>query len=115
MIAPSLLASLGNDYERLRVLNLAGRLMVAPSWLASLGNDPESDWAGASPSPLAYVHITNMWKCFPHPCWSKAGRLFWLRAHGFWDRQLDELGLTPRGAPFAENTKVLALPCDGTC
>ena len=61
---------------------LPGRMLVAPPWLASLGNDPESDWAAASPSPLAYVHITNMWKCFPHPCWSKAGRLFWLRAHG---------------------------------
>ena len=55
---------------------LPGRIMVAPAWLASLGNDPEPDWAGASPSPLAYVHITNMWKCFPHPCWSKVGRLF---------------------------------------
>ena len=87
-----------------------GRLMVSPAWLASLGNDPESDWAGARPSPLTYVHITNMWKCFPHPCWSKAGRLFWLRAHGFWDRQLDDLGLTPRGAPFTDSTTVLALP-----
>ena len=87
-----------------------GRLMVAPAWLASLGPDPESDWAGASPSPLAYVHITNMWKCFPHPCWSKAGRLYWLRAHGFWDKRLDKLGLTPRGAPFDDHSKVLALP-----
>ncbi|KAL1507134.1 hypothetical protein AB1Y20_007987 [Prymnesium parvum] len=87
-----------------------GRIMVAPIWLASLGPDPESDWAGASPSPLAYVHITNMWKCFPHPCWSKAGRLFWLRAHGFWDPRLDELGLTPRGRPFSNATRVLALP-----
>ena len=87
-----------------------GRLMVAPAWLASLGPDPESDWAGAKPSPLAYVHITNMWKCFPHPCWSKAGRLFWLRAHGFWDRQLDTLGLTPRGKPFDASTRVLSLP-----
>ena len=88
----------------------AGRMLVAPSWLASLGNDPEPDWAGAKPSPLAYVHITNMWKCFPHPCWSKAGRLFWLRAHGFWDRRLDDLGLTPRGRPYDERTRVLALP-----
>lgn len=87
-----------------------GRLLIAPVWLASLGPDPESDWAGASPSPLSYVHITNMWKCFPHPCWSKAGRLFWLRAHGFWDKQLDTLGLTPRGAPFTSTTRVLSLP-----
>ena len=67
-------------------------------------------WAGASASPLAYVHITNMWKCFPHPCWSKAGRLFWLRAHGFWDSRLDEAGLTPRGSPFTAKTRALALP-----
>ena len=51
-----------------------------------------------------------MWKCFPHPCWSKAGRLFWLRAHGFWDRQLDRLGLTPRGKPYDASTRVLTLP-----
>ena len=51
-----------------------------------------------------------MWKCFPHPCWSKAGRLFWLRAHGFWDTRLDALGLTPRGKPFDDETRVLAPP-----
>ena len=89
---------------------LTGRMLVAPAWLASLGNDPEPDWAGARPSPLVYVHITNMWKCFPHPCWSKAGRLFWLRAHGFWDARLDNLGLTPRGAPYGARTRVLTLP-----
>ena len=26
-----------------------GRLMVAPTWLASLGNDPEEGWAAAEP------------------------------------------------------------------
>jgi len=87
-----------------------GLLMVAPVWLASLGAGEQADWAAARPAPLTYVHITNMWKCFPHPCWSKAGRLFWLRAHGFWDKRLDVLGLTPRGAPFASETRVLALP-----
>ena len=60
----------------------AGRLAVAPLWLTSLGIDPEESWAAATPPPYAYLHLTNMWKCFPHPCWSKAGRLFWLRAHG---------------------------------
>ena len=74
-----------------------GRLMVAPTWLASLGNDPEEGWAAAEPPGFAYLHLTNMWHCFPHMCWSKAGRLFWLRAHGFWDARLDALGLTPRG------------------
>ena len=103
-----------------------GRLMVAPTWLASLGNDPEEGWAAAEPPGFAYLHLTNMWHCFPHMCWSKAGRLFWLRAHGFWDARLDALGLTPRGTPFevhgaaqplasaAPNpnptTRVLALP-----
>ncbi|KAL3919280.1 MAG: hypothetical protein SGPRY_005689 [Prymnesium sp.] len=43
-------------------------------------------------------------------CWSKAGRLFWLRVHGFWDRRLDELAITPRGSPFESNTRVLTLP-----
>jgi len=84
--------------------------MVAPVWLASLGSSEEADWAAAAPAPLTYVHITNMWKCFPHMCWSKAGRLFWLRAHGFWDKRLDALGLTPRGPPHTTKTKVLALP-----
>ena len=52
-----------------------------------------------------------MWKCFRHPCWSKAGRLFWLRAHGFWDRRLDELGLTSsHGRPYGPSTRVLRLP-----
>lgn len=87
----------------------AGRLMVAPTWLTSLGVDPEVDWAGAQPPAFAYLHLTNMWHCFPHMCWSKAGRLFWLRAHGFWDRRLDATGLTPRGAPFERDTRVLAL------
>jgi hypothetical protein len=87
-----------------------GLLMVAPVWLASLGAGEQADWAAAKPAPLTYVHITNMWKCFPHPCWSKSGRLFWLRAHGFWDKRLDTLGLTPRGAPYTSDTRVLALP-----
>ena len=63
----------------------AGRMMVAPHWLASLGSNPESEWATlpkAKGTVQSYVHITNMWKCFPHYCWSKAGRLYWLRAHG---------------------------------
>ena len=88
----------------------SGRLMIAPTWLASLGVDPEVDWAGATPPPFSYLHLTNMWHCFPHMCWSKAGRLFWLRAHGFWDRRLDETGLTPRGVPYDGDTRVLALP-----
>jgi hypothetical protein len=51
---------------------LPGRLMVAPSWLASLGDDPEPDWAASDPPGFAYLHLTNMWHCFPHMCWSKA-------------------------------------------
>ena len=43
-----------------------GRLMVAPSWLASLGDDPEPDWAASDPPGFAYLHLTNMWHCFPH-------------------------------------------------
>jgi hypothetical protein len=88
----------------------SGRLMIAPTWLTSLGVDPEVDWAGASPPAFAFLHLTNMWHCFPHMCWSKAGRLFWLRAHGFWDRRLDATGLTPRGVPYDASTRVLALP-----
>lgn len=48
--------------------------MIAPTWLTSLGVDPEVDWAGASPPAFAYLHLTNMWHCFPHMCWSKAVR-----------------------------------------
>ncbi|KAL1525165.1 hypothetical protein AB1Y20_020036 [Prymnesium parvum] len=88
----------------------AGRLAIAPSWLASLGDDPESDWAASDPPAFAYLHLTNMWHCFPHMCWSKAGRLFWLRAHGFWDRRLDALGITPRGRPYDARTRALRLP-----
>ena len=88
----------------------AGRLMLAPAWLASLGDDPQPDWAASSPPAFSYLHLTNMWHCFPHMCWSKAGRLFWLRAHGFWDERLDSLGITPRGKPFDSRTRVLALP-----
>lgn len=87
-----------------------GLLMIAPIWLASLGAEEQADWSAAQPAPLTFVHITNMWKCFPHVCWSKAGRLFWLRAHGFWDTRLDSLGLTPQGAPFDSQTRALALP-----
>ena len=89
---------------------LPGRLMVAPTWLSSLGTDPEADWADSKPRPFAYLHLTNLWHCFPHMCWSKAGRLFWLRAHRFWDKRLDALGITPRGKPYSETTRVLALP-----
>ena len=89
-----------------------GSLMIAPSWLASLGIDPEPPWAASNPPGIAYLHLTNMWHCFPHPCWSKAGRLFWLRAHGFWDARLDQLGLTPRGKPFDTSTRVLMMPQD---
>jgi len=90
---------------------LRGQLAIAPSWLASLGTDPEADWAGSRVPPYGYLHLTNMWHCFPHMCWSKAGRLFWLRAHGFWDVRLDQLGITPRGPPFrAATTRALALP-----
>ena len=87
-----------------------GSLAVAPIWLASLGSDPESGWAGESPPPMAYLHLTNDWHCFPKPCWSKAGRLFWLRAHKLWDERLDTLGLTPQGPPVHAGARVLALP-----
>ena len=89
---------------------LPGRLMVAPTWLSSLGTDPEADWAASSPPSFSYLHLTNLWHCFPHMCWSKAGRLFWLRAHKFWDRRLDTLAITPRGAPYTSETKVIKLP-----
>ena len=89
---------------------LPGKLLVAPTWLSSLGTDPEADWADSSPPAFAYLHLTNLWHCFPHMCWSKAGRLFWLRAHRFWDKRLDELGITPRGAPYDRTTKALSLP-----
>ena len=85
-------------------------MMIAPIWLASLGSDPEPAWAAASPPAFSYLHLTNMWHCFPHMCWSKAGRLFWLRAHGFWDERLDDMQITPRGAPFSPQTRALALP-----
>jgi len=87
-----------------------GRMMIAPTWLASLGSDPEPAWAASSPPAMSYLHLTNMWHCFPHMCWSKAGRLFWLRAHGFWDTRLDDLGFTPRGPPFTQHTRALKLP-----
>ena len=91
---------------------LAGRLAVAPPWLASLGAEPDIGWATLRhPPPFAYLHLTNMWKCFPRPCWSKASRLFWLRSTpGAWDTRLDDLALTPSGAPFTGATRVLALP-----
>ena len=89
---------------------LPGKLIVAPVWLSSLGTDPEADWADSSPAAFAYLHLTNLWHCFPHMCWSKAGRLFWLRAHRFWDKRLDRLGITPRGAPYDETTRTLSLP-----
>ena len=50
----------------------AGRLMIAPTWLASLGTDPDPDWSDASPPPFSYLHLTNMWHCFPHMCWCAA-------------------------------------------
>ena len=87
---------------------------------------PGGGVGGGEPPGFAYLHLTNMWHCFPHMCWSKAGRLFWLRAHGFWDARLDALGLTPRGTLFEVHgaaqplasagpnpnptTRVLALP-----
>ena len=89
---------------------LPGKMMIAPTWLSSLGDDPEADWADSSPPAFSYLHLTNLWHCFPHMCWSKAGRLFWLRAHRFWDRRLDALGITPRGAPYDATTKTLSLP-----
>ncbi len=94
------------------VPTLPGRLMIAPTFLASLGDDPQPDWAGATPPAFSYLHLTNMWHCFPHMCWSKAGRLFWLRAHGFWDERLDALGITPRGKPYDGRTRVLTLPAE---
>ena len=86
---------------------LPGKLMIAPMWLSSLGTDPEADWAASDPPAMSYLHLTNLWHCFPHMCWSKAGRLFWLRAHQFWDRRLDTLGITPRGSPFTAATRLV--------
>ena len=51
---------------------MPGRLMIAPTWLASLGDDPQPDWAASDPPAFSYLHLTNMWHCFPHMCWSKA-------------------------------------------
>ncbi|KAL1511963.1 hypothetical protein AB1Y20_005243 [Prymnesium parvum] len=94
-----------------RLAARAGRLMVAPTWLASLGADPDTSWGLlAAPPPYAYLHLTNHWHCFPLPCWSKASRLFWLRAVGAWDERLDDLALTPHGAPFGVSSRVLSLP-----
>ena len=89
---------------------LPGKMMIAPTWLSSLGDDPEADWADSSPPAFSYLHLTNLWHCFPHMCWSKAGRLFWLRAHRYWDPRLDTLGITPRGAPYDDTTRTLSLP-----
>ena len=76
-----------------------------------MGADPDLGWGTLRSSPpFAYLHLTNTWKCFPRPCWSKASRLFWLRANGAWDRRLDALGLTPFGTPFSPGTRVLTLP-----
>ena len=89
---------------------LPGKMLIAPVWLSSLGTDPEADWADSSPPSFSYLHLTNLWHCFPHMCWSKAGRLFWLRAHRYWDKRLDALGITPRGSPYDSKTRTLSLP-----
>ena len=89
---------------------LPGKMLIAPVRLSSLGTDPEADWADSSPPSFSYLHLTNLWHCFPHMCWSKAGRLFWLRAHRYWDKRLDALGITPRGSPYDSKTRTLSLP-----
>ena len=77
-----------------------GSLVIAPTWLASLSGEPEDSWIGATPPFTAYVHLTSVWRCFPHPCWSHTGRLFTARVSGLWDERLDALNVTPSGRPF---------------
>ena len=77
-----------------------GSLVIAPTWLASLSGEPDDSWIGAAPPFTAYVHLTSVWRCFPHPCWSHTGRLFTARVSGLWDERLDALNVTPSGRPF---------------
>ena len=96
---------------------LPGFVMRAPVPLAALGTDPVLNWPSAHATyagPTAYLHLTNDYHCFPQLCRSHASRLFWMRAHGYWDPRLDALALTPHGAPFrirpqSDATRVLAL------
>ena len=90
-----------------------GSLAIAPTWLASLSGEPEDSWIGAAPSFSAYVHLTSVWRCFPHPCWSHTGRLFTARVSGLWDERLDALNVTPSGRPYEpqpERMRALVLP-----
>ena len=92
----------------------SGSLAIAPSWLASLSGPPEDSWISATPSYSAYVHLTSVWRCFPHSCWSHTGRLFTARVNRFWDWRLDALNVTPSGRPFEAGApskmRALALP-----
>ena len=96
---------------------LPGFVMRAPVALAALGTDPVLNWPSvhaAYTGPTAYLHLTNDYHCFPQLCRSHASRLFWMRAHGYWDTRLDSLSLTPHGAPFrvapqTDPTRVLTL------
>jgi len=81
----------------------SGSLAIAPSWLASLSGPPEDSWISATPRYAAYVHLTSVWRCFPHSCWSHTGRLFTARVNRFWDWRLDALNVTPSGRPACQS------------
>jgi hypothetical protein len=87
----------------------SGELLIAPPWLLARGSQPEIDWTVAQPPPVAYAHLVNMWRCFGSDCYSRANRLWWLRATGVWDRRLDDAGLTPGGPLWDAHTRVLVL------
>ena len=71
---------------------------------------PRARLGGERPAGLRVPAPDQHVALLPHMCWSKAGRLFWLRAHGFWDRRLDDLGITPRGEAVRRRDARAALP-----
>ena len=75
-----------------------GRLLFAPPWLASLATEPMLSWSVGPPAQSAYVHLVGIWRCaFARSCFSKASRIWWLKANGLWDTRLD--ALPPHIAP----------------
>ena len=93
----------------------SGSLAIAPSWLASLSGPPEDSWISATPRYAAYVHLTSVWRCFPHSCWSHTGRLFTARVNRFWDWRLDALNVTPSGRPACQSAVLVGADLATIC
>ena len=86
----------------------SGRLVMAPPWLVSQGSPQLLSWSLATPRPSAHVHLVNMWRCaFTDWCYSRSVRMWWLRANGLYDEQLEHA--KPREDRVTETTKTLAL------